>query len=59
MDTLTPALADDPLYGEDPGDYIPGIPGDLDPAEGEAVDYLLSECPHGIPLYDGCYQCQK
>jgi hypothetical protein len=42
-------LANDPDYGEDPFDERDRL-DQLDPADGEAVDYLLSECPHGVRL---------
>jgi hypothetical protein len=57
--TSDPAFsADDPLYGEDPF-YERDWLDRLDPADGEAVDYLLSECPHGVRLLYGCSRCQQ
>ena len=41
--------ADDHFYGEDPFDEREWL-DQLDPADGEAVDYLLSECPRSSPL---------
>ena len=57
--TSEPACsADDPIYGEDPFDERDWLDR-LDAVDGEAVDYLLSECPHGVPLWDGCSECNQ